>query len=397
MNKLWILLTCSALAFSQQITLAHAQKKALGKNISTNAKITQLSSQKQQIVSRLSGHIEIYYVTVGEKVKSGDKVVLIQSMELSKMSAEYLALTSQIKAAEHKAATARKLYKKGLTSRDELNTNIIALEEIRSKRNTLISQLDSLGIDTAMLSKPTDQFILRAHADGTVGELLAPLHSNVDAQTPILTLVSQNRYYALAYVSVNNALTLNAETRGWIHLGSQTYPCHFIQLMPEVDSETQRAQVLFIIEKDPGNLLLGAYTKIDIELPPKHPEVMVKKSALTLFKGEWVVFVPKDKHHDEDETHADKEYGHEKEEHEVHSEEKYDTHEKEAHLDEEDEHGHDADEEEVPYLPVVVEVINYYGNEAAVKGLKEETEYVSSGVYFIKSMILKSSLGEHGH
>jgi hypothetical protein len=45
----------------------------------------------------------------------------------------------------------------------------------------------------------------------------------------------------------------------------------------------------------------------------------------------------------------------------------------------------------------VVKVITYYGNKIAIKGITTEDEYVSEGVYFVKSMILKSSLGEHGH
>ena len=59
-------------------------------------------------------------------------------------------------------------------------------------------------------------------------------------------------------------------------------------------------------------------------------------------------------------------------------------------------HGHE-EHEEAPYLPKVVEIIAYNGDDVAIKGLKAGEEYVSDGVYFVKSMILKSSLGEHGH
>ncbi|RUM77054.1 MAG: hypothetical protein DSZ12_00810, partial [Sulfurovum sp.] len=67
------------------------------------------------------------------------------------------------------------------------------------------------------------------------------------------------------------------------------------------------------------------------------------------------------------------------------------THEKEEHHDEHDTH------EEVPYQAKVIEVISYAGDSVAIKGLKENEAYVSDGVYFIKSAMLKSSLGEHGH
>ena len=83
------------MGFSDTITLEHTQEKAIGKTIQTNAQIRQLSAQKQTIVSRLAGHLERYYIRPAQKVKEGDKIVLIESIQLSKMTANYLALKRQ--------------------------------------------------------------------------------------------------------------------------------------------------------------------------------------------------------------------------------------------------------------------------------------------------------------
>jgi biotin carboxyl carrier protein len=356
------------------------------------------------VVSRLSGHIENYFVKAGKKVKDGDKVALIESMELSKMSAEYLALLQQDKAAEIQLNTSRKLYTKGLNSKNELNNFIIASQEISAKQNALASQLRSLGIKPSELTEATDQFILYAHADGVVGEILAPLHSNVDAQTPLMTLVNQSGYYAVAYIGVNDAMKITDKTKGWIAVSDKKYACHFIQLLPQIDEETQRAKVLFQIENSPKNLLLGTFTEIEISLEPYMDVLMVKKSALTLFQGEWVVFVEAD--HDDHESHKDEheEHGHNalEVEHEEHGHDALEV--------EHEEHDHDADEKEQkaedheehkeaesPYTPRVIKIIAYSGEYAAIEGIDKDDEYVSEGVYFVKSMLLKSSLGGHGH
>jgi len=121
---------------------------------------------------------------------------------------------------------------------------------------------------------------------------------------------------------------------------------------------------------------------------------MVKKSALTLFNGEWVVFV--EKGHEESDDGKEETHGHDDHDHDAHKEEKEDEdHKNEAH--EEEEEGHDEHEEESPYEAKIVQVIAYTGEYVAVEGLEAGEEYVSDGVYFVKSMILKSSLGEHGH
>ena len=174
------------LAFSNQISMEHAQHKPLGKIVKTNAQITQLSDQKQKIVSRLPGHVEMYFVKTGQEITTGDKVALIESIELSKMTAEYVALKQQAKAAKEQLATAKKLYRKGLTSQNELNQNIIEIEDVLAKQNALESQMKSLGIDASKLTRATDQFILYAHADGVVGEIFVPLHSNVNAEDRLM-------------------------------------------------------------------------------------------------------------------------------------------------------------------------------------------------------------------
>ncbi len=405
MNKIIFLALFSLFAFADAIKadtikIEHARLQPLGKVIQTNAKITQLSNQQQQVVSILGGHIENYFVKPGEEVKKGERVVLIQSLELSRMTAEYRALAQQIKAASHDLDTAKTLFKKGVGSKQEQNAKVIALQEINSRKNTLKSQLEVLGIDPGKLTNATDKLILYAHADGVVGELLAPLHSTVDAQTPLVTLVNQSGYYALAYLSPKDAAKLNSKVKGWIVLADQKYPCSFVQLLPEIDTETQRAQALFWIEKNPKKLLLNAFVEIEIELPPYSKAVMIKKSALSLFSGEWVVFVPQEEEHDE-EHHKD----HDAEgEEEHHDDNKEHEHTKESHHEEHEEHDkgeideHEGeDHESVPYLPQVVRIIAYSGNEVAVEGIHENEAYVSEGVYFVKSLILKSSLGGHGH
>jgi hypothetical protein len=387
MTKYFFLLL-PLLALSNQISMEHATKKPLGKIVRTNAQITQLSDQKQKIVSRLPGHVEAYFVKTGQNVKKGDKVALIESMALSKMTAEYVALKQQAKAAREQLATAKRLYKKGLLSQDELNAKIIEIEELLAKQNALVSQMKSLGIDASTLKEATDKFILYAHAGGMVGEIFIPLHSNVNSEDRLMSIVNQNGYYAIAYLGLKDAMKVDEKTTGFVTVAGEKYPAHFVQLLPAIDTETQRAKVLFMMMKYPKNILINAFTEMEISLAPYTEAVMVKKSALTLFRGEWVVFV--EKHHEKEEAH-----GHENHDKVHEGEKEHTTHNN--HKEEEHGHGGHDEHEEILYAPQVVEIIAYNGDDVAIKGLKEGDEYVSDGVYFVKSMILKSSLGEHGH
>ncbi len=378
MTKYILLILIPIFTLADAITLAKAVQKPLGEVVTTNAQIVQLSNQQQKIVSRLAGHVENYFVKTGDRVRKGDKVALIESIALSQMTADFVALRTQAEAAKAQLVTTQTLYKKGLASKDALNEKRIALQEILAKQNALASQLHSLGIDPQKLQKATDKYLLHAHADGVVGEVYVPLHANVGAQTPLMSVVSQSGYYAVAYLGMQDAMKVTPHTKGFVTVAQKSYATDFVQLMPKIDEETQRAKLLFKIQKPPKNLLIDAFVQMEIALEPVSEAVMVKKSALSLFNGEWVVFVPVEAAHEE--------------EHKAHAEGEHEA--KEEHGEEEHEHEH---HEAVPYAPKVVKIVASFGDEVAVKGIGADELYVAEGVYFVKSMLLKSALGEHGH
>ena len=51
--------------------------RAFGKSVELNAQIIQLSNAKQSVMSQVGGHIEKYFVKVGQSVKDGQKVQII--------------------------------------------------------------------------------------------------------------------------------------------------------------------------------------------------------------------------------------------------------------------------------------------------------------------------------
>ncbi|WP_353662349.1 efflux RND transporter periplasmic adaptor subunit [Hydrogenimonas sp. SS33] len=361
MKKSLIFLLASFLTlYAAGIETDVAVQKRFGKTVRTNAKVVQLSNQRQEIVSRIGGHLERYFVKPGAEVRRGDAVAKIKSLELSRMSAEYLALKTKRRSAKERLESTRRLYAKGLASRQDLNREEMALASIDASLNTLASQLHSLGIDAKKLTKATDTLVIRAHMDGRIEKLNLPLHANFTAETPIVSLVQKSGYYAIAYLNIEDALHAPKGVKGRFTLGDESFACRYLYLMPGVDEETQRAQMLFWVESAKKPLLLNAYGEMRLQMPPYKTQTVVKRTGLTMLEGEWVLFVPaKEKEHEEEEEH---------------------------------EH-HKA----LPYEPRVVEVLGTFGEEAAVRGIAPGEAYVSDGVWFVKSMLLKSELGEHGH
>lgn len=351
---LTLALLFSSYLFALEIQTDNAQIRKFSPSVALNSKIVQLSNTKHSIMSSLGGHIEEYYVKPASKVKKGDKIALIDSIALSGMSAEYVSLKEQYNSLGNNFAATKKLYEKGLISSVDLNRQSIEKDAMLSKINALESQLASLGIQTQKMTKATSEYILKAHTDGIISEILQPLHSSLNEQTQIVSITQKESYYLQSYLPLKYANEVKTGQKIVATYNTQEIESFVTQILPELDLQTQRVVLLSPIISVKNNLFINAYIPSMLYLDAKNEYIAVKKSALAFFNNEWVVFVPKE--HDEHEKH-----------------------------------------EEGSFEPKIVKILMQDDDFAAVDGLNIGDEYVSEDSFVVKSMLLKSSLDGHGH
>jgi len=348
MTKILIaLLGLGSVLLAVEIPIAKTQMHSFKKSIALNAKIIQLSNAQQSISSLVNGHLEKYFVKPAQDVKKGDKVALIESIEVSKMSADYIALKKQYEAAQKNYKAIEKLYKKGLTSMQSLNAEAIKTSEIAANLTALQSQLETLNINVNKLKKAMASFILYAHSSGRVSALLKPLHSSVSSNEPIVSIVKNQAYYVKSYLPLEYATKARTGDTIVVNYAGKEIITHATQIMPKVDEMTQRVVVLSSVDQKVDDLFIDVYVKATIYFTDAKSYVAVKKSALSFFNNEWVVFVPSEE-----------------------------------------------EKSSVPYAPRVVEIVAQDDKYVGVKGLELGQEYVSGESYYVKSALLKSSLGD---
>ena len=347
MNKLLIgLLTLTGMLYANEIELPieKTTMHAFKKSVALNAKVIQLSNAQQSITSLVSGHLEKYFVKPAQDVKKGDKIALIESIELSRMSADYIALKKQYGAAQKNYTAIKKLYEKGMTSLQKLNAEAIKKSEISANLTALESQLETLGINADKLQKATPNFLLRAHSSGRVAALLKPLHASVTTDEALVSIVKNQAYYIQSFVPIKYAEKIHIGDKIVDEYAGKEIITHATQILPKVDEITQRVAVLSSVEKKVHNLFIDVYVKSTLYFAEAKPYVAIKKSALSFFNNEWVVFIP--------------------------------------------------NAGENPYVPQVVQIITQDDKYVAVKGLSLGEKYVSAESYYVKSALLKSSLGD---
>ena len=371
------LLSVSLLA--QEIPTKHAKERILNKSVSLNSQVVQLSNASQVVTSLVSGHLEKYFVSPGETVKTGQKIALIESIRVSKMTANYVSLKKQYQAQMKNYNSVKKLYESGMTSMSELNNQSMKKDALLWQINALKSQLMTLNIDADKLKVATPNFTLYAHSGGVVSQLHQPLHTVIKEDEALISIVKDQAFFIKSFLPLEYASSLRVGQKLVVQNGKQNITTHVTQVLPSVDEKTQRIIILSSVDEKSDNLFINAYIGSKLYFGEDKKYVTVEKSALSFFNNEWVVFVSK---HEE-------EHKEEKDMHEEHSEEHEEDHNGDGH----DEH----EEVEVPYEARVVQIIEQNEDFVALLGLELGEEYVSDKSYYVKSMMLKSSLGEHGH
>lgn len=371
MNRIYILtLLLSSSLFSIEIPTENTKLHSFGKSVELNSKVIQLSNAQQSVTSLVSGHLRKYFVEPGQSVKGGQKIALIESMLVSKMTADYISYKKQSLSLEANYSANKKLYDKGMLSLQELNTLSNELNSMNSNVSALRSQLETLGIDTKNLKEATGNFILYAHSPGRVSSLLQPLHTVIMEDEALISIIKNQAFYVQSYLPLKYSGIVKIGQNLIVDYNGRKITTHITQILPELDVKTQRVIVLSSIDEKADDLFVNTFVSSTLYFEPLDKYIAVKKSALSFFNNEWVVFVPVNN-------------------------EIEDTPEENEEVSSEEEHKAEGEEEYVsPYEARVVEIIVQDDIFAGVKGIEIDEKYVSDKSYYVKSMMLKSSLGD---
>ncbi len=369
MNKILTSLLLAPTLWALEVPMDEVKREIFQETITVNSKIVQLSSAKESIMARLGGRISRYLVEQGQRVKRGQAIAVIESLELAKLSSELKLLRKQLAVHNKNYKILKSLFDKGLESLEKVNKEQRERDETASKIESIKTQLKLLGVSSQGVVKSS--YTIYAQGSGTVAKILVPTNSVVDANTPLVSIVKGGSSFLVqSYVPLNYVGEVEVGQKGKLLYGGKAYAMHISQILPELDEQTQQMVVLCTLDEPVRNLFVNAYVDSTLSIGEPKSYLAVKKSALSFFNNEWVVFVPEgeeheEEHHDEDEK--------------------------------EDEHGHHHEKEEVPYDIRVVKILKQNEKWVAIEGLGEHEDYVSDKSYYIKSLLLKSSLGGHGH
>jgi len=230
-----------------------------------------------------------WLVSPGEIVARGDVLAIIQSPDIAELKADLVAAQAEFTVQEKESARLKELHGRNLISQAELERQVALTEQARAAYVGARGLLMAAGLTIEDVDEVlrhgslSNQFALRAPADGMVVDRIAQLGELLEAGRPFALLADPSSMWIEARVTeeqvrqlaVGDELVFDSDGRGLNRVGGKVI---WISRMldPHTRTATVRARVV-----DPNHRLqAGEFGRVTFVRSGNRPATLVPKDAV---------------------------------------------------------------------------------------------------------------------
>ena len=264
------------------------EKRVTGEVIFDQNKIT-------HIVPIVSGRVKKVYKNLGEDIKKGDKLALIESRELAELKSIYLATKERKILMKTNFAREKRLWEKKISSQKAylFAKNQLAEEEIKLimlKNKLLAIGLSNYSIENIKSTQSLGNYIIKAPIDGKIIKKHITIGEYIKDEEAIFTIADLSTVWVnltlyqndLEYIKLNQIIRIKGNKN--IIEGKIDY------LTPFIDEKTRTATARVIIDNKDGVWYPGMFIVGHVKVNSIEAGIIVDKRAIQTFEGNSVVF-----------------------------------------------------------------------------------------------------------
>lgn len=284
------------------IGVSTAEPGALDVFIDLPAEIAFNGDRLAHVTPRVPGVVIRVDKSLGDPVRAGERLALMQSRELAEAKADYLSALERLTLARANFERESGLWRAKVTSEQEYLEAKQALAEAEIEKRSNEQKLHALGFDDAYIDRlprqPESELTivpLLAPFQGVVVERHATLGERIGEETAAFVIADLNSVWLnisiypkdLGRVGIGQKV-LVALPEGEAAIGQIRF------IAPNVGEETRTARALAVLDNASRHLRPGSFVTARIAVDSKTARVRVPKTALQTHEGETVVFVSTD-------------------------------------------------------------------------------------------------------
>ncbi|MDX2437191.1 MAG: efflux RND transporter periplasmic adaptor subunit [Acidobacteriota bacterium] len=252
------------------------------------------------VAPRVSGVVKEVFASLGDPVREGQLLAVLESRELADTKADFLASGERLKLADATFRREERLWNEKISSEQDYLDARRGLAEARIARRAAEQKLHALGFsgnDLDGLSEQHDatftSYRLTAPFDGTVIDRHITIGESLEAGSPVLTVADLGTVWIDLSVyqrdigSVRKGQTVRVATE---HGEEEELRIDFVQ--PIVGEDTRTATARIVASNPKGIWHPGCFVAAEVTTSSVEAEVVVPTSAVIRMEdGAEVVFV----------------------------------------------------------------------------------------------------------
>lgn len=275
-----------------------AKRVPIAIDLRLNGEVTANQDRIVQVLPRTPGIVRDVLKHLGDRVRAGEPLVVLESRQLAEAEAEYLAVRSKAALAQVQLQREEGLYKKKITSERDYLTVKQAAEAAQIELRGAEQKLLLLGFDPkaaeAKASGAPARVPVFAPFDGTLIEKRVAVGDQVNDQSPLFRIANLENVWVIANVFEKDLSHVSVGQDAVVTL--RAYPERKfegkITWMSEVlDEKTRTLKVRVELDNRERLLKPGSFAHVFLTALLKEDGVAVPPVALRRRNSELTVFV----------------------------------------------------------------------------------------------------------
>lgn len=287
----------------QSVEAAH---RPLAAGLTAPARVTFTQTGVARVAPRVAGRLDSVEVRLGQRVRKGAVLGYVESPELGRARADYLAAATRERVAVANLGREKELLAKGITSEREMREAEAAWAAARGDMTAAEAHLHALGISDPEIAAlkleehPSARFPARSPIDGTVIEIHATMGQTVESTTPLFTVGELSNLWVLLdvfesqlpLVQVGQPVAITVAA-----LPGRTFDGRLEYVGDVVDEKTRAIRVRVAVQNRDGLLKPGMFASAQVAARvgsggASARTIVVPREAVQKLGDEHVVFVP---------------------------------------------------------------------------------------------------------
>ncbi len=271
---------------SMGIVISPVSSRQLAMEIVAPGEVRANAYRSSQVTSRISAQIIKRYARMGDPVQSGDKLLTLTSVSMAEAQSQLLITDLEWQRVKNLGRTivSERRYVETQISRQQAIAKALAFGMTDAQVQLLLNEGD--------VSKAVGRFDLVSSQDGTVISDSFVLGQVVEPGVLLMEISDESVLWVETRISPDQVTYVNTATQARIQIDADTDVIgQVIQLHRRIDETTRTLPVRLEVKNEHGLLRPGQFVKVSLQTSIRGEAIAIPKTAVVLLQGESVVFL----------------------------------------------------------------------------------------------------------